>query len=244
MTRFLVPAVAILALAATPAAAAPTCPTEPGPAASLCRAVDASDHDRFEEAALAFEAAATGSPAGQPRTQRMLAAAGNMWIAAAQPGKAALDLDRALVGTGLQAEQRGLALVDRARAAEAQNDLKAARRFVTEAGTTVADDPFTWYFSAALAVREGDLALAKSSIGRALVLAPTVPEALFEAGHIANESGDIASARDYWTRAIAADPAGKVAASARQALTALGQPLTLPTPGPAKPNSAPAKRGK
>ena len=57
----------------------------------------------------------------------MWAAAGNMWIAANQPGKAALALDKALAGTGLQAEQRGEALLDRARAAEAQNDLKTAR---------------------------------------------------------------------------------------------------------------------
>ena len=239
MTRFLVPAFALLALGATPAAAEPACPTEPGSAASLCQAIDASDHERFAEAATAFEQAAADSPAGQPHTQRMLAAAGNMWIAAGQSGKAALDLDRALTGTGLQAEQRGLALVDRARAAESQNDLKAARRFVTEAGSTVGDDPFTWYFSAALAVREGDLALAKSSIGRALMLAPAMPEALFEAGHIANASGDAAGARDYWTRAIAADPEGKVAASARQALVELGQPLVLPSPAP-----APAKKVK
>ena len=248
MTRFLTfavaPALTALAFAASPAAAAPACPTEPGSAASLCQAIDASDHQRFAEAAAAFEQAAIASPAGEPRTQRMLAAAGNMWIAAGQPGKAALDLDRALVGTGLQAEQRGLALIDRARAAEAQNDLKAARRFVTAAGNSVSDDPFTWYFSAALAVREGDLALAKSSIGRALSLAPTMPEALFEAGHIANESGDSAAARDYWTRAIAADPAGKIAASAKQALAALGQPVVLPTPGPAKAAPAPVKAAK
>ncbi len=244
MIRFILPVFVILAFTATPAAAAPACPAEPGSAASLCHAIDASDHERFAEAAAAFEQAAADSPAGQPRTQRMLAAAGNMWIAAGQPGKAALDLDRALVGTGLQAEQRGLALVDRARAAEAQNDLKAARRFVTEAATTVGEDPFTWYFSAALAVREGDLALAKSSIGRALTLAPAMPEALFEAGHIANDSGDAAAARDYWKRTIAADPASKVAASARQALAEIGQPLVLPTPGPAKPASAPVKKGK
>ncbi|MEO5810043.1 MAG: hypothetical protein ABIR51_08330, partial [Sphingomicrobium sp.] len=95
-----------------------------------------------------------------------------------------------------------------------------------------------------LAVREGDLALAKSSIGRALTLAPAMPEALFEAGHIANDSGDAAAARDYWKRTIVADPASTVAASARQALAEIGQPLVLPTPGPAKPASAPVKKGK
>ena len=99
---------------------------------------------------------------------RMWAAAGNMWIAAGQPGKAALALDKALSGTGLQAEQRGEALLDRARAAEAQNDLKTARSKVTEAARTVSDDPFLWYFSAALAIRENDAVTAKAAIGKAL----------------------------------------------------------------------------
>ena len=58
------------------------------------------------------------SPDKDPKTARMWAAAGNMWIAADQPGKAALDLDKALALPGLEAEQRGEALLDRARAAE------------------------------------------------------------------------------------------------------------------------------
>jgi tetratricopeptide (TPR) repeat protein len=222
------------ALLASPAAAAPTCPADMSGAAYLCRAVDAADHQKYVEAADAFEKAAAASPAGEPLTQRMLAGAGNMWIAAGQPGKAALALDRALAGNGLQAEQRGLALLDRARAAEAQNDLKAARRFFTEAAPTVDRDPFAWYFSAALAVREADLPGAKMAIGRALSLAPTMPEALFEAGYIANEEGDTAKARDYWNRAMNADPGGKIGASAKAALGALGAPLTVP-PNGAKP---------
>ena len=79
-----------------------------------------------------------------------------MWIAANQPGKAALDLDKALAMPGLEAEQRGEALLDRARAAEAQNDLKTARAKANEAAQTISDDPFYWYFSAALAIREND----------------------------------------------------------------------------------------
>ena len=69
----------------------------------------------------------------------------------------------------------------------------------------------------------------KSSIGRALSLAPTMPEALFEAGYIANAQNDPVAARDYWTRAIAADPAGKIAASAKAALNALGAPVKFQT---------------
>ena len=217
----------ILLAALALAAAAPACADGADPAAALCRAIAASDGDRFAESAGEFERAAAGSPATDPRTQRMLAAAGNMWIAAGQPGKAALALDRALAGTGLQAEQRGLALLDRARAAEAQGDLKAARRFVTEATATAATDPFLWYFSASLAVREGDLPAARLAIARALTIAPADPAVLFEAGHVAAAEGDQPRARALWQRALAADPDGAAGKAAREALGLAEVPLTV-----------------
>ena len=136
----------------------------------------------------------TLTPAGDPARDRALAAAGNMWIAAGQPGKAALALDKALAGTGLQAEQHGLALLDRARAAEAQGDLKTARAKVGEAAKTISEDPYLWYFSAALAVREEDIPAAKASINRALAMAPDSAEVLFEAGHVAKAAGEDAQA--------------------------------------------------
>ena len=73
---------------------------------------------------------------------------------------------------------------------------------------TIADDPFYWYFSAAVAIRELDKATAQAAIGRALSLAPADPIILFEAGHVAHFAGDDAKARDFWTRAAAADPTG------------------------------------
>ena len=54
----------------------------------------------------------------------------------------------------------------------------------------IPDDPFYWYFSAALAIREGDADTAQSSIGKALKLAPSDPAILFEAGHVADFDGD------------------------------------------------------
>ncbi len=224
----------LIAAAALAATAAPACPSGDDSAAHLCQALAASDGEKFADAAVHFEAAAQGSAASDPRTARLLAAAGNMWIAAGQPGKAAVALDRALVGTGLQAEQRGLAQLDRARAAEAQNDLKAARRLATEAGSTIAEDPFLWFFSAALAIREGDLATAKSAINRSLSLAPDAPEILFEAGHVAQASGDAAGARTYWNQALAADPDGPSGKAAKAALAMLGAPTPTPTPTPPK----------
>ena len=200
----------ILTLAAALAAAQPApCPDVVTAEAFVCRAIRAS---------------ADAKPQ---------AAAGNMWIAAGQPGKAALALDKALAGSALRAEQRGEALLDRARAAEAQNHLQTARAKVNEAAALVPDDPFLWYFSAALAIRETDPATARSSIGKALTLAPTDPVILFEAGHVAQFTGDSVGARAYWTRATAADPNGEAGKAARDAIAMLDQPATAqPEPKP------------
>jgi tetratricopeptide (TPR) repeat protein len=218
-----------LALAASEPAPSPasSCPSTLTAEAQTCRALEASKAGRFAEAAAAFDSAADLSPAGDPSRDRAFAAAGKMWIAAGQPGKAALSLDKALAGTGLQAEQHGLALLDRARAAEALGDLKTARAKVTEAAKTIGEDPYLWFFSAALAIREEDVPTAKSSINRALAMAPSSPEVLFEAGHVAEAAGEDAQARDYWTRAVAADPKGPAGKAAREALAMTDAPLTV-----------------
>ena len=215
---------AALALAQAPAASCPTVLTHE---AQACRAIEASKAGRFADAAAAFEQAADLAQAGDPSRDRSLAAAGNMWIAAGQPGKAAVALDRALAGGGLKAEQHGLALLDRARAAEAQGDLKTARARINEAAKTISEDPYLWFFSAAISLREEDIPAAKSSINRALAMVPDSAEVLFEAGHIAKAGGEDAQARDYWTRAIAADPNGPTGKAAREALAMTDAPLTV-----------------
>jgi len=220
-------AVAVAAAQPAEAAAPAPCPTVLTLEAQSCRGVAASKAGRFADAAAAFESAADLAPAGDPARDRALAAAGNMWIAAGQPGKAALVLDKALAGTGLQAEQHGLALLDRARAAEAQGDFKLARARVSEAAKTISEDPYLWFFSAALAVREEDIPTAKASINRALAMAPTSAEVLFEAGHIAEAAGENTNARDYWTRAEKADPNGPAGKAAREALAMSDVPFTV-----------------
>ena len=221
----------IIPLALALAAASPTaaCPDVVTPEALVCRALAAERAGDAEAAAQAFDQAALASPSADPATSRLFAAAGNMWIAAGQPGKAALALDRALQGTGLQAEQRGEALLDRARAAEAQNDLKTARAKLNEAVATIAGDPFYWYFSAALAIREGDRATAQSAIAKALTLAPSDPAVLFEAGHVAHFLGDADKARGYWMRAAGSDPDGPVGKAAAKAAELLGVTPTVKT---------------
>src|SRR3954469_163468 len=223
----MIPLLAAALMAAAPQTtaappAAKVCSDVVTPQALVCRALQAEKEGDPDAAATSFEEAAKASPEKDPATARMWAAAGNMWIAAGQAGKAALDLDRALALPGLEAEQRGEALLDRARAAEAQNDLKTARAKLTEAAATVSDDPFYWYFSAALAIREGDRAGAQAAIGKALSLAPSDPAVLFEAGHVADFGGDEDKARGYWMRAAAADPGGPVGKAAAKAVEMLG----------------------
>ncbi|HVF83629.1 MAG TPA: hypothetical protein VM913_05610 [Sphingomicrobium sp.] len=198
----------------------PAC--DAGTAGASCRAVAASSASRFAEAAAEFETVAAN--AAGPERDRAYAAAGNMWLAAGQAGKAALALDRALAGPGLRAEQRGEALLDRARVAEAQGNLKLARATAKEAETSVAGDPFLWYFSSALALRELDLPAAEIAANRGLALAPNEALMLFQAGHVAHAKGDEAKARDLWTRAAAAEPTSPTGKAARAALALLAAP--------------------
>ena len=232
MILLIAAAVAASAPAAQAAPAAPPtagCPDVVTPEALVCRALQAQKSGNTEAAAQAFEEAAKASPEKDPATARMFAAAGNLWIEANQPGKAAVDLDRALSLPGLEAEQRGEALLDRARAAEAQNDIITARTKLNEAAPTVSDDPFYWYFSASLAIREQDKGTAQAAIAKALNLAPSDPSILFEAGHVAHFTGDDVGARHYWERAAAGDPRGPVGKAAQDALKLLPAPLTVKT---------------
>lgn len=219
----------ILLLAAAVASAAPAaaCPDLVTPDALVCRALEAQKRGDSQAAAQSFEEAAKASGDKDPRTARMYAAAGNLWIAANQPGKATLDLDKALALPGLEAEQRGEALLDRARAAEAQDDLKTARAKANEAAATISGDPFFWYFSAALSLRESDGAAATAAIGKALTLAPSDPTILFEAGHVADFNGNEDLARNYWKRAAAGDPNGAIGKAAAKAVEMLGVTPTV-----------------
>ena len=223
---------ALIASAVAASAPAATCPDLVTPEARVCRALEAQKAGNSDEAAQGFEEAARASSVKDPKTARMWAAAGNMWIAAGQPGKAAVDLDKALALPGLEGEQRGEALLDRARAAEAQNDLKTARAKLTEAAAIIPDDPFYWYFSTAVAIREGDAANAQASIGRALKLAPSDPTILFEAGHVAHFVGEEAKARYYWERAASLDAGGQTGKAARDALAMLPVPATVTQQAP------------
>ena len=193
----------------------------------------------MQAAAQAFEEAAKASPDKDPRTARMYAAAGNMWIAASQPGKAAFDLDRALALPGLEAEQRGEALLDRARAAEAQDDLKTARAKAERSRR----DHLRRSLLLVLLRRPGDPREAtrrprKCAIDKALTLAPSDPTILFEAGHVADFAGDDDKARSYWMRAAAATPTARSARPPPRRVEMLGVTPTVKSEPPSRLNSA------
>jgi tetratricopeptide (TPR) repeat protein len=195
--------------------------------ALICRALDAEKRGDNAGAAQGFDEAAKTSSEKDPKTARMYAAAGNLWISANEPAKASADFDKALALPGLDSQQRGEALLDRARAAEAANDLVTARQKLTEAAQTISQDPFYWYFSASLALREHDAVAARSAIDHALKLSPSDPAILFEAGHVADYSGDDEQARSYWRRAAASDPNGPVGRAAGRAIEMLGVAPTV-----------------
>jgi tetratricopeptide (TPR) repeat protein len=242
----LIPLLLAAAVAAAPPAPQPkalitgtatrtVCPDVVTPDALVCRALDAQRNGNSASAAQAFEEAGKAAGESDPKTARMYAAAGNLWIEGDQPAKAAADLDKALQLNGLEGKQRGQALLDRARAAEEQGDLVTARAKLNQAKETISDDPFYWYFSAALALRERDGTTAQNAIGEALKLAPDDPAVLFEAGHVADFNGNDDAARNYWARSAARDPNGPVGASARKAVEMLGVTPVLKTdPAPTK----------
>jgi tetratricopeptide (TPR) repeat protein len=225
----MIPFIVAAALAAT----TPKCPDVLTAEAYQCKALQAMNNGDSGKAAEMFEQG-SGVAAAREQAARMLAAAGNLWISANQPDKAAADLDKALALTGLEGAQRGEALLDRARAAEAKGDLPTARARLNDAVSLIPEDPFLWYFSTSLAIREGNIALAQSAIAKALALAPRDPTVLFEAGHVAHFAGDDAAARRFWQQALERDPKGAAGTSAREALALLPAPLIIKdTPAPA-----------
>ena len=216
----------IFAIAAAVAAAAPAstgCPDIVTPEAMVCRSARSRESGQSRSRGAGVRGSGQGL-AQRPAGHRAAVGRGRQSAGSTRSSRAR-RLSRSTgrwPGPDSQAEQRGEALLDRARAAEAQNDLKTARAKLNEAVTTIAEDPFYWYFSAALAIREGDRATAQSAIGKALTLAPNDPTILFEAGHVAHFLGDDAKARGYWMRAAGSDPNGQVGKAAAKAAEMLG----------------------
>ncbi|MBB3764644.1 tetratricopeptide repeat protein [Sphingomicrobium lutaoense] len=201
------------------------CGTDRSAETLLCRAVAAQRDGRHADSAAAFEDAASLSAIDDlDQSARALVAAGNMWLLADRPEAAANVIDRALALNRLDPVQRGLALMDRARASVAMLEPKVAEGFATEAQALIPEDPFVWYFTSGLALYAGDLERAKEDIDRALALAPDAPEVLLRAAAIAEARGEEGPMRAYLEDAVRHGGDRPAGASARMLLEQLSEP--------------------
>ena len=159
-------------------------------------------------------------------------AAANLWVsvgnaalAGGDPAKAREALTTAIASPDLADSLKGEAYLDRARAAVAANDDQAARVDLDQAEKLVAADPMAWLLSATLARRMNDPARAAADIKEAQLRAPNQSDILYEAGNIAAAAGDMAEARNQWTRAANAEPGSDASNRARAELAETGAAL-------------------
>jgi tetratricopeptide (TPR) repeat protein len=174
--------------------------------------------ERWAPAATAFEQAARDAEiARDGRGADLWAQSGNSWLAAGDGAKARQAFDAALAAASLAGELRGEVHLDRARASVLLGDMPAARADIDKGVALVPSDPFAWYLSSALALREGNAARAKEDIAKALALAPNEPQLLLQAGNVAGSAGEAEAALDFYRKAAQAgpdSPAGKAAQAA------------------------------
>ena len=147
---------------------------------------------------------------------------GNSWLAAGDHAKARKAFDAALAIPSLAAELRGEVHLDRARAAVAAGDLLSARADIDQGLKLVPADPFAWYLSSALALREERVSRAKEDIAKAVSLAPDDADILLQAGTVAGVTGEVVAAQSFYQRAARLAPNSPAGKAAQTALAANG----------------------
>jgi len=198
--------------------------------ASQCLGLAYVAQNRWGPAEASFEQAAQDAEQkGDGRAANLWVQAGNAALAASDPAKARMALDRAIALPVLDGLMKGEAWMDRARADVALGDLPTARGDLDKAIALAPADPMGWLLSATLDRRQHDLPRAAKDIAEARTRAPTDPDVALEAGNIAAAAGDAAKARVEWQHAHDADPNGDTGREAAALLDA--QPPALPTPG-------------
>lgn len=161
------------------------------------------------------------------RRAQLAAMAGNAALAGGRPDAALSAL--ALAGTDAavtgNAALRAIVETDRARAmvmlgreGEAEAMLAAARSFD-------AQNALAWLLSATLARRLGKLDEAQGFIETASALSPGYPEVGLEAGVIAMLQGREDAAKASWESVVAIEPGSATAATAREYLAQLAEPV-------------------
>ncbi len=202
-----------------------------GVPAAQCLGIARSAAGDWKGAADAFSAAADiADRTRDRRAANLWVSAGNAALAGGDAVRARAALSNAIANPALSDPMKGEALLDRARADVAANDLGAARGDMNQALALVPADPMAWLLSATLARRMDDAARAAADIKEAMLRAPNEPDVLYEAGNIAAAAGNMDDARTQWARAVAADPQSDAAKSARAELAATGGTQQQPKP--------------
>ncbi len=196
-----------------------------------CLGLALSRLERWSPAATAFEQAALEAQAKKdPALADLWVQAGNSWLAAGDPAKARKAFDAALGVPTLAAELRGEVHLDRARAAVAVGDLALARADIDQGLKLVPNDPFAWYLSSALALREEKVARAREDIARAVSLAPDDADVLLQAGTVAGVQGEVVAARSFYEKAARLAPGSPAGKAAAAALASNGQQAQVAAP--------------
>ncbi|MEO5493769.1 MAG: tetratricopeptide repeat protein [Sphingomonas sp.] len=204
-----------------------------GARARQCLGLAYAMQEKWREAAIAFEAAAQeASAAKDPLATRYWAQAGNAWLATGEPVKAYAALNAALAGGTLTGQDKGEALLDRARSLVAAGQLAGARTDLDAALEAVPSDPLAWLLSATLARRMKDLPRAQTDIAEALRLSADDASVQLEAGNIAALAGNADAARAAWEAAVKIAPTSAAGQNARAALEQFDAPGPAPAPAP------------
>lgn len=213
-----------------------------GARARQCLGLAYAMQEKWRDAAIAFEAAAQEATAAKdPLATRYWAQAGNAWLATGEPVKAYAALNTALGAGTLTGQDKGEALLDRARSLVAAGQVAAARTDLDAALEDAPNDPLAWLLSATLARRTKDLARAQNDIAQALKLSADDASVQLEAGNIAALAGDGDGAKKAWETAVKIAPTSPAGQNARAALAQFDAPAPLPAPAPVPPATPPAK---
>jgi tetratricopeptide (TPR) repeat protein len=198
-----------------------------GALARQCLGLAYSALQRWAPAATAFEQAARDAEkAKEASAADFWVQSGNGWLAAGDGVKARQAFDAALAGGSLSPELRGEAFLDRGRAGVLLGDLAGARSDIDQGLKLVPADPFAWFLSSALAMREDRLERAREDIAKAVGLAPDDADVLLQAGNVAGVSGDVEGAKAFYARAAKAQPGSPAGKAARAALAANAVPAS------------------
>jgi tetratricopeptide (TPR) repeat protein len=177
--------------------------------------------ERWAPAATAFEQAAMEAEAAKDAGRAdFWVQSGNSWLAAGDHAKARKAFDAALAIPALTAGLRGEVHLDRARASVAAGDLASARSDIDQGLKLVANDPFAWFLSSALALREEKIGRAKEDIAKAVSLAPDDADVLLQAGTVAGVSGEVVAAQSFYEKAALLAPGSAPGKAAQAALAA------------------------